>query len=205
MPTGYTAPVADGTITDFRTFALSCARAFGALITMRDDPATAPIPEEFQVDSHYRKRVEAARADLGAARAMTVEDAVAAQAEEARSQVEADERIRTKKRESEARYEAMLADVRGWVPPSPDHVEMKEFMVSQLVESIRWDCGDWGIDEPEPMEPEVWLARHVEQKAQALASAEEALRQEEERVAGRNRWVRQLRESLPEPQVTVEG
>ena len=35
MPTGYTAAVCSGEITEIKDFALSCARAFGALITMR--------------------------------------------------------------------------------------------------------------------------------------------------------------------------
>jgi hypothetical protein len=38
MPTGYTAGVADGTITEFREYALLCARAFGACIMLRDEP-----------------------------------------------------------------------------------------------------------------------------------------------------------------------
>lgn len=45
MPTGYTADVADGKITDFVEYALQCARAFGACIMLRDEPISSEIPE----------------------------------------------------------------------------------------------------------------------------------------------------------------
>ena len=46
MPTGYTAPIKDGI--SFNDFMWGCARAFGALIMMRDDPPGTPIPERFE-------------------------------------------------------------------------------------------------------------------------------------------------------------
>jgi len=62
MPTGYTAGVQDGKITEFSDFALNCARAFGALITMRDDPQDTPIPEKFEArTSYYDERLENAK------------------------------------------------------------------------------------------------------------------------------------------------
>src|SRR5690348_5408929 len=53
MPTGYTAEVAEGKVTDFRTFALRCARAFGATIMQRDDP-THDLPKMREESSHHR-------------------------------------------------------------------------------------------------------------------------------------------------------
>lgn len=60
MPTGYTASVADGTTTTLRAFALQCARAFGATVTMRDDPMSAEIPERFEPGGFYRRLMEQA-------------------------------------------------------------------------------------------------------------------------------------------------
>lgn len=53
MPTGYTVGIADGKITTFEQYAMTCARAFGALVMMRDDPFDAPIPEEIKVADYY--------------------------------------------------------------------------------------------------------------------------------------------------------
>lgn len=36
MPTGYTADIKDGI--DFKTYAMNCARAFGACVMLRDEP-----------------------------------------------------------------------------------------------------------------------------------------------------------------------
>lgn len=64
MATGYTHPVAEGTVTDFATFALDCARAFGALITIRDDPPGTPIPDEFTPSTWNAEAKEGAEARL---------------------------------------------------------------------------------------------------------------------------------------------
>lgn len=53
MPTGYTNRIQNGEITEFKDFALACARAFGALISMRDDALDAPMPAEILPDTKY--------------------------------------------------------------------------------------------------------------------------------------------------------
>ena len=63
MPTGYTAKIADGQT--FEEFILSCARAFGALVEMRDEPADAPIPEEFKPSAYHTTQIGVARAKMG--------------------------------------------------------------------------------------------------------------------------------------------
>lgn len=45
MPTGYTAPVVDGEVTELKEFVWRCARAFGALVYLRDDPLTNERPK----------------------------------------------------------------------------------------------------------------------------------------------------------------
>ena len=46
MPTGYTAEILNGEIKTFPEFAKKCARAFGAMIHMRDD----------SLDATYKKK-----------------------------------------------------------------------------------------------------------------------------------------------------
>ena len=45
MPSGYTEGVASGKVTEFKEYALLCARAFGACISLRDEPLSLEIPE----------------------------------------------------------------------------------------------------------------------------------------------------------------
>ena len=64
MPTGYTLDLYDGKDITFEEFALRCARAFGALISMRDEPIDAPIPERFEPSDYHLKELEKAKKRL---------------------------------------------------------------------------------------------------------------------------------------------
>jgi len=54
MPTGYTTDIYNGKDVSFRDFALNCARAFGACIMQRDDPADETKAE---FDSYVIERI----------------------------------------------------------------------------------------------------------------------------------------------------
>src|ERR1022692_3329241 len=131
MPTGYTADVVDGKVTEFRDFALCCARAFSALIMMRDEPSSTPIPAEIAPDtSYYDGRIVEAEAALAILDSMTEAQASAA-AQAAHEKAVA---YRTKylagKGAAVARINSMLEKVRAWKNPH-DHERMKSFMIDQ--------------------------------------------------------------------------
>lgn len=193
MPTGYTAAIADG-IT-FREFVLRCARAFGASVTMRDEPTDAPIPERFEPSEWYAQRAQAASRRLDELAALRPEDA------EARA--ESDYRERAAEREQRvaqtaalrAKYEAMLAEVNAWEPPTPDHVELKRFMGEQIAESLRFDCwAEWVA--PRRLTGDEWLALETERARHDLENSEKHHAEEVERTEKRNAWLKALRESL---------
>jgi hypothetical protein len=59
MPTGYTADIKNGI--SFKTFAMNCARAFGACVTLRDEPGGGDkIPEAFEASTYHAQQVEKA-------------------------------------------------------------------------------------------------------------------------------------------------
>lgn len=200
MPTGYTAAVQDGSITELKDFAYSCARAMGACISMRDDPSGKPIPERFEPSTYYKDRLEQAQSDLAVLQLMTVEEC----AEEAQKEFEQSqeyERKRLKeKTEYRARYETMLRKVSDW-RNSPEG--LKKFMMDQLHESIKWDCPDdedWytaGLKEPPKLlTGEEWFDKRQQSLLRDVARSSEEYAKELERVEGRNKWVHQLRVSL---------
>ena len=194
MPTGYTADVKDGKITEFRDFALQCARAFGACIEMRDDPLSTPIPDEFKADNYHANRVVETMAELKRVESMSSVD-VAAECE--REYEEAAKRHRESvERTTETRnhYNAMLAKVVEWEPPSPAHVELKQFMIQQLTESRQFDCIE--SDPPKREAPADWRQRKMRRLTADLEYHATGDREEHERAASRTLWVRQLRESL---------
>lgn len=196
MPTGYTAAVGDGTTSAFSDFALTCARAFGALIMMRDEPAGAAIPDEFQPSDYSAKELDAAKGRWAELQSVTPEasEAAALAAYNAECESRADSVLkRTQMRE---RYEAMLEAAKAWPAPTADHDGMKEFMVQQLEESIRFDCGDFALPAPVQQTGAAWLADQTAAAERGIAYHTKAHAEEVERTAKRNAWVKALRESL---------
>lgn len=196
MPTGYTAKLYEGADQSFPDFLMSCARAFGALITMRDEPMDAPIPDEFEPSPWYAERVEKVKARLAELQAMTVNEIANAAEAAHRQATDAWEEADRAKDERKARYEAMLAQVREWMPPTEDHQGLKDFMIQQLTESIDFDCSMSYWPRPTPKTPKQWHAEEVARTERSLAQDEKENAEEIERARNRSEWVKALRGSV---------
>jgi hypothetical protein len=204
MASGYTYGVQSGEVTEFRDFAMRCARAFGALIEMRDSPPDAPIPREFAPSSYHAEKIQEAALKIAALEEMDRSDMEDAAAQEYAEHLRRYNERRAQRRVHCQRYEAMLAQVKAWEPPTTDHAEMKKFMRDQLTESMKWDC-DGSYDEaPERLSGPVWHTEALSKAHKSLAYHREESEKERERCAARNKWVRDLRESL-EPTATTTG
>lgn len=195
--TGLTSLVAENDNVTLEQFAMRCARHFGALIDMRDEPMDAPIPEEIEVNEHYRKDYEMAKAEYEnfIANPPTDEelekqynDYVAEETEKAKQENEERRIIRE-------RYEAMLAKVRKWQPPTSDHFRLKGFMEQQLTESIKWDCKEY---EPYIMKKDEFISSHKapEPLKECMELYKNIWQTHVIVVNSRNKWLKDLRESL---------
>jgi hypothetical protein len=194
MPTSYTHPVCEGKITEFSEFAMSCARAFGALITMREEPMDAAIPEEFAPDtSYYDNRIASDLKEMGRIQAMSRAEADAAAHAEHQSALESRRRYLADKETEAGRINAMIAKVRTWEPPTSDHVEMKSFMLEQLRISLP---GDYVPSIPELLDGRAWRQKKIDDLSAAVVRNREEVRKEVERAKGRTEWVKALRASL---------
>jgi hypothetical protein len=194
MATGYTAAIADGI--SFPTFALQCARAFGALVMMRDDPSDAPIPEQFAPSNYHANALIDLQATMVRLDGMSHEQAAEAATadynhacEYRKARIAEKEALRTK-------YEAMLAQVQAWPVPTPDHVGLKDFMVTQIEQSIEWDCKVYPEEAPRQFSGAEWLSNQIAETRRLIAYHEKEDREERERTATRNAWVKALRDSL---------
>lgn len=140
MPSFYTYPVADGTVVDLKPFALACARSFGALVRLRDDPSDAEVTDAVFAPSEYfpesLRRAEVRLAKLNAMSPAEREEAAATAFEEEADRWRKEVALRIATR---ARYNAMLEKVLAWQPPSADHQGLQTFMVAQINEAIEWD------------------------------------------------------------------
>lgn len=197
MPTGYTAPLYEGKEMTFEQFALRCARNFGALIRMRDEPFDAPIPEEFPVDEYYQKNYEQAKAAYEKFKQHPPTDE---ELEEAYAKYVQKETNHAKKANERAafrrqRYEAMLSKVMEWEPPTEEHVNLKNFMVEQLEDSIDFDCSEC---HPHITEKQKWMEYERSGKfyEDNLRVSKDSLEKATKSCAERNAWIKDLRDSL---------
>lgn len=197
MPTGYTEAVQSGEISELPDFALRCARAFGALVDLRDEPLSAPIPERLHPHVKYHEeQIAKASARLADLRAMSPDEVQRAAAWSYAQAHRSWQEYRAGRQQRRQRYETMLAKVSAWEPPTPEHVGLKHFMVVQLTESIEFDCNEEFDDAPVAQQASAWLATEVERAQRDLNYHVEALSQEVERTESRNAWLAALRASL---------
>ncbi len=196
MPTGYTAKLADGE-QSFEEFVWGCARAFGALILMRDDPSDTPVPEKLAGTDFYARELEKTRAALAEWDSSGEIQRRALYEAQALANEKVAEREREKARATTERYDAMVARVRAWEPPSPEHAGLRSFMLEQLATSRDYDCRPY-TPEPLPAFGE-WVERHRRELVERIARYAGEAEKERDRNESRQRWVDQLRASVPQP------
>jgi hypothetical protein len=196
MPTGYTADIQDGI--SFRTFAMNCARAFGACVMLRDAPGGGDqIPEAFEPSDYNAKALDKAKADLAA-----LSDMPSKALQRAADKAFDDEETARlqhiqEKRDARRKYEEMLSQVDAWKPPTPDHIGLQAFMREQIVQSIDFDCDEKYYSTPVVrLTGAQWANARRVQLLRDIAHHAKGHAEEVERTNTRNEWVRQLRQAL---------
>lgn len=195
MPTGYTAKLCDGD-QSFEDFVLSCARAFGPLTFMREDPVDARIPDEVDSQiSYYEKAIKGISEDLAHAIAMSPEEAEAGAAAEYEVLLKQFHQSVEKNRLVAARLATMRQKVFAWFPPSPDHENLKKFMLEQLqvTESHEGTCHS---SPPVKMPGADWRVMRIQGFANNLRVYSETLINEISKTKNGNKWIKDLRTSL---------
>lgn len=194
MSTGYTASVAKGKLTT-REYLLSCSRAFGALIHMRDESFDSPVVMR-EESTYHLDRLRELKVELEEFSALTDEKAQAKMYAEydaaLRRYVERLDEIEVTKKN----YEDMLEQVKRWNPPTPDHAGLKEFAISQIKESMALDCY---TPEPPKRATDVreWMSNKQKRLVNDVKYQTEEHAKEKKRVADANAWIISLMESLP--------
>ena len=192
MPTGYTADLEGVT---FPEFALRCARAFGALITMRDESSDTPIPDCIEPSNYSRKQLTVAVESLLQVESWN-EDCAETVAEAAYAQALQTQEARLQKSEApQKRYEAMMSRVVHWTPPTVEHTGLKDFMLEQLTKSIKFDCSG-GFSELTSRSGQEHKHHQLCAILKDIEYHAKNYREELERSRGRTDWIRQLRVSL---------
>lgn len=141
MPTGLTARIYEGKEVSFKDFALLCARQFGALMHMKDESLDAPIIKR-EPNTFYLEELNKSKRKLEEFKANppVKEFLVKEWAEKLERLKEEDIKRNKEYDELRMRYLKMLKQVEEWVPPTKEHTKLKQFMIDQLKDCIKWDC-----------------------------------------------------------------
>jgi hypothetical protein len=200
MPTGYTAAIKDGI--SFEQYALSCARAFGALVVTRDEPADAPIPNELEPSFFNKKALEEAEEKLRILRLLSDEGCHREMEKERQGLIDSAQKQIADNNDLHCKYLHLLAQTKAYLPPSPDHEEFKKFMVDQIEQSIDFDCrGNYYTDELKKFPASVgeWRNKKIDKLMQDISYHTKENAEEINMTNSRNLWIKQLRESLEKP------
>lgn len=197
MPTAYTAGIIESDIT-FEQYVWRCARAFGALIEMRDESLDAPIRlSAMKPDDYYSNSLKDAKKKLERYLKVTDAQALAQLEKDHADTVESYREMEVNRLAEQEKYSAMLQKVTAWVPPSKEHYGLKTFMIEQIQDSMRYGTEPY----TPPKKPTVaeWRKHQLESLTHNVAYHEKALRENEERYRQRLEWLNQLVASVPLP------
>ena len=192
MATGYTHPVIEGEITELKDFAMLCARAFGACITMRDESLDTKIPDEFTPSTqYYDDEIETTIVEIDMLSALDPSKyEELAQAAYDESYAEYLKSQEDSKRENAA-LDLMMEKVKKWTP-SEDLIGLKKFMIEQLdISGNRYH-----LTAPKRQTGDEWFKNELEYKCDHLKHCTESRNKEIERTKQRNEWIRKLRTEL---------
>ncbi len=198
MPSVYTELIQEGC--SFNEFVMKCARAMGACVMMRDDPVSTPIPERFAPTDYYAMKLDESKKELSRLKEMSQEEAE----DEAKNQFQTElkhlEERMEKNRQIYNKYNVMLQKIDRWIPPTEDHLGLKDFMKSQVKESMDFDCDARYYTNivVENLTGESWRSKNINKLLGEIDYYYIENQKELTRVEARNVWVKQLRNSIME-------
>jgi hypothetical protein len=198
MPTGYTSYIYDGG-KDFTKFAINCARAFGALVNMRDEPNDAQIPEEIVSDSYHTLALAKAKKELKKLEKLSVYEASIKASKEHESIIKEAKKQIALIESRKKRYEYMLKKAEEYVSPSPEHDTYKEFMIQQIKSSLEFDCDNsFYVSDlrNKKLTGKEWLKNNISLYKGTIKYHEVCVVKENENAKKKTAWLKNLRISL---------
>jgi hypothetical protein len=189
MPSGYTSDIYNGKEVTFKDFALGCARAFGACVMQRDDPADEK-PKIMPEESYHTEKLK----NLGEFKKPTE-----AEFESYVKETIADyEKIIKEKNELKKRYSDILEKAKNWQPPTKEHERLKAFMIEQLADSSSFDCGIsfYETASLSAMTYEDYVAKKLAEHNRSIEYHKEYEAKDLFNIKQRNKWIKDLYNSL---------
>jgi hypothetical protein len=138
MATGYTHPILEGKITNFKDYAKLCMRAFGATMHMRDDSFDVEYvkrePSQYHINS-----LKSWQETLSELSSMSDEEFMEKRRKEIQDDIDYHQKKIIECESNVLKLNSILADVQAWEPPTKEHEGIKKFMIEQITETLRFD------------------------------------------------------------------
>lgn len=203
MPTGYTAGIEDGEITTGKDFLKLCTRAFGIAMDLRDEPLSVHTPTKFEPNTYYKDRYEEAKEELEKCRKMSFEEAKTKMIKSHAGRVKMYRSIAERYIENNNKYAKVRAEVEAWIPPTPEHYNLKKFALGQIdmcIEKQEYidEClqkANEKLDDSDKAVEE-FISHEFESCYRGLKRAKENWKEEQARAASKNAWMENFLNSL---------
>lgn len=205
--TGYTNELVEKNL-DFPEFAKLCARSFGALVMMRDEPLDAKIVKDVEANDFYKKEITRKEKQLKKLLELkNPAEAIKFAKNEIKNKINEIEKFsdeEKERREKNAKIlEKTLEKARDYNPQSEKHIEFKKFVVDQLESSLNYEIGtkNYYAGEVQYLKdsletPIEYLANRIDTLRKEISYHKEKEEEEIKRTNERNLWINQLFESL---------
>ena len=195
MPTGYSAPVVDGEITDTHTYARRCLRAFGVAVMQRDQPLDEPVPRVQEPDlTWYNKCIKDAQERLEFFENGTEKEIRKAWKDDLHKRtLERAEWAKKTKLENQ-RIDAMIAKIEQW-DGAPSNFDIKGFMIDQL--NISRTDPSYAHDPISTwLTPEDYRQSCIRNAKHSIEYNKTSIQEEIDHVNERNKWMNEFENSL---------
>lgn len=181
----------------FKQFALECAKAFiptKALYTLRSKEPS--LPDEVKPGTYNKTQLQDATKKLETLQRLSPEEKIV----EYKKYVKTiDTNFKTFKKENlklRKNYEAMIKKVQGWNPPTHDHIALKSFMLSNLMDSLQNDCFPV-YQRYHILEMDDWFKSELETATSDVKKYTEYYNDEVKDAQIKTNWIQELKKSLP--------
>jgi hypothetical protein len=196
MPSRCTAIIQEGGT--FKEFALKCARSFGPLYTLRDEPSNIPIPDVIKPNTYHLKQIEEYKKELDFFSNTTDSELEILLDSEFEESYKSHTNALKENRELRSRYEDALRKANDYIAPTDNHIEYKKFMIELLEESIHFDCDESYYLEHVPIKKslEDFKKERIESIKDSIKYHTKNWEDELERSHKNTEWAQALKKSL---------
>lgn len=172
-----------------------CARSFVTL----NDVGKPSFPEE---SSWHQDALKKAEIDLARISSLTEEELIKEADADYFNNIKYYEETLIKKKNDLVKYRKILEKAKQWIPPSPEHIELKNFMLRQLTEAIDWDCNipyyEGLLSQPKISKEDYFNNTVATLKSDIIYHKDKALRDHKKHIE-HVKWIQLLYHNTPYP------